>query len=85
MKALKAYAENPRVREERKNVGLRGNLTDCEVEALAQTWSEHCKHKIFNAQIDYRDENNQLLRIESLFDSYIKRSTAEIREGNGAK
>ena len=57
MKALQAYAENPRVREERKKVGLGENLTDCEVEALAQTWSEHCKHKIFNAQIDYRDEN----------------------------
>ena len=52
MKTLKAYAENPRVREERKKVGLGENLTDCEVEALAQTWSEHCKHKIFNAQID---------------------------------
>ncbi|RPJ41410.1 MAG: phosphoribosylformylglycinamidine synthase, partial [Deltaproteobacteria bacterium] len=49
MKALQAYAENPRVLEERKDVALRGNLTDCEVEALAQTWSEHCKHKIFNA------------------------------------
>jgi len=37
MKTLKAIAENPRVREERKKVGLGENLTDCEVEALAQT------------------------------------------------
>src|SRR4030043_1772119 len=41
MKALRVYAEDPRVREERKKVGLGGNLADCEVEALAQTWSEH--------------------------------------------
>ena len=72
MKALQAYAENPRVREERKKVGLGENLTDCEVEALAQTWSEHCKHKIFNARIDYVDENGRTQRIESLFDSYVK-------------
>ena len=28
--------------------------TDVELECLAQTWSEHCKHKIFNATITYR-------------------------------
>jgi phosphoribosylformylglycinamidine synthase len=84
MKALQVYTQNSRVREERKKIGLGKNLTDCEVEALAQTWSEHCKHKIFNAQIDYRDEKNEGLRIESLFDSYIKRSTAEIRRAMGA-
>ena len=83
MKALKAYAENPRVREDREKVGLGENLTDCEVEALAQTWSEHCKHKIFNARIDYVDQKNQPTRIESLFDSFIKRSTEEIRRGLG--
>ncbi|MCB9831418.1 MAG: phosphoribosylformylglycinamidine synthase subunit PurL [Planctomycetes bacterium] len=26
--------------------------TDIELETLAQTWSEHCKHKTFNARID---------------------------------
>ena len=59
MKALQAYAEDLRVREERKKVGLGENLTDCEVEAIAQTWSEHCKHKIFNARIDYHDEEGK--------------------------
>ena len=30
--------------------------TDVELECLAQTWSEHCKHKIFNATITYAEE-----------------------------
>ena len=25
--------------------------TDVELEVIAQTWSEHCKHRIFNAKI----------------------------------
>ena len=33
----------------RRQVGLSGRPTDVELECLAQTWSEHCKHKIFNA------------------------------------
>ena len=85
MKALKAYAENPRVREGRKKVGLGENLTDCEVEALAQTWSEHCKHKIFNARIEYIDEEGRTKVIQSLFDSYVKASTEQIRKAMGAE
>ncbi len=30
--------------------------TDVELETLAQTWSEHCLHKTFKADIDYRNE-----------------------------
>ena len=29
--------------------------TEVELEALAQTWSEHCKHKIFRDTIRYRE------------------------------
>jgi phosphoribosylformylglycinamidine synthase len=32
------------------------NPTDVEVEVLAQTWSEHCKHKIFSADVEYSEE-----------------------------
>jgi phosphoribosylformylglycinamidine (FGAM) synthase PurS component len=56
MKALQQYAQDPARLAERNKVGLGEHLTDCEVEALAQTWSEHCKHKIFNGLIDYIDE-----------------------------
>jgi phosphoribosylformylglycinamidine synthase II len=85
MKALKNYAANPRVRKERKNVGLGENLTDCEVEALAQTWSEHCKHKIFNSRIEYWNEEGKVQPIDSPFDTYIKRSTEEIRKAMGVQ
>ena len=33
--------------------GLERAATDVELEMIAQTWSEHCKHKIFNATIRY--------------------------------
>jgi phosphoribosylformylglycinamidine synthase II len=85
MKALQRYARHSAHLAERKKVALGENLTDCEVEALAQTWSEHCKHKIFNALIDYTDEEGEKHRIDSLFDTYIRRSTEEIRQRRGEK
>lgn len=85
MKAIRQYAENPQVKEERWKVGLGEKLTDCEIEALAQTWSEHCKHKIFNSLIEYHDGEGNILLIDSLFNTYIKRSTDEIRRKMGEK
>ena len=85
MKALQQYAKNPARLAERKKLGLGEHLTDCEAEALAQTWSEHCKHKIFNGVIDYTDERGGVRRIDSLFDTYIKGSTDEIRKAMGEK
>ena len=32
---------------------LKRNPTDCELETIAQTWSEHCKHKTFRGKIEY--------------------------------
>ena len=43
---------------------------DIEIETLAQTWSEHCKHKIFSSKIDNLKKG--------LFDTYIKGATREI-------
>ncbi|MBU1933502.1 MAG: phosphoribosylformylglycinamidine synthase subunit PurL, partial [Candidatus Omnitrophica bacterium] len=34
---------------------LRRNPTDCELETIAQTWSEHCAHKTFKGVVDYRE------------------------------
>ena len=45
---------------------------------LAQTWSEHCKHKIFNALIEYTDENGRTEMIDSCFRTFIQKSTEEI-------
>ncbi|MEK6727182.1 MAG: phosphoribosylformylglycinamidine synthase subunit PurL [Candidatus Omnitrophota bacterium] len=36
--------------------GLKRNPTDCELETIAQTWSEHCWHKTFRGKIDYSEK-----------------------------
>jgi phosphoribosylformylglycinamidine synthase len=77
MKAIRDYYKNKKVLEERRKLGLNDKPTDVELETLAQTWSEHCKHKIFNAVIDYTDEK-KTLKINSLFKTFIKKSTEEI-------
>lgn len=51
------------------------NPTDVELETLAQTWSEHCKHTIFASPIDEIKDG--------LYKHYIKRATSEIREERG--
>jgi phosphoribosylformylglycinamidine synthase II len=76
MKAIQAYFQ--RWSSDRIAVGLPANPTDVELECIAQTWSEHCKHKIFNAWIEYTDEDGLTKVIDSCFKSFIKRSTDEI-------
>ena len=50
MQAIQAYYRDPQTQESRVESGLHPNApTDVELECLAQTWSEHCKHKIFAA------------------------------------
>ncbi|MGZ6292895.1 MAG: AIR synthase-related protein, partial [Syntrophales bacterium] len=83
MQALRNYLKSRSILKERKKAGLGKKMTDAELECLAQTWSEHCKHKIFNARIIYEDERGAREEINSLFDSYIKRATKEIRERLG--
>ncbi len=76
MKAIREYLLKKR--QERKKLGLK-LPTDVEIEVLAQTWSEHCKHKIFNSQITYDDGNGTKI-INSLFNTFIKRATHEINK-----
>ena len=49
--------------------------TDVELETLAQTWSEHCKHTIFASPIDDITDG--------LYKHYIKGATNEIRKNRG--
>ncbi len=49
---------------------LRRNPTDVELESLAQTWSEHCKHTIFADPLDELKEG--------IFKTYIRRATFDI-------
>jgi phosphoribosylformylglycinamidine synthase len=80
MRAIQSYIRDGKVIKERKKVGLGERLTDVEVEALAQTWSEHCKHKIFNGIIRYQDENGKVKVIKSLFNTFIRGATDKIRK-----
>ncbi|WP_349968256.1 AIR synthase-related protein [Wolbachia endosymbiont of Armadillidium arcangelii] len=59
MKAIKDYFKK-----------LGRNPYDIELESLAQTWSEHCKHNIFCSSIDEIKDG--------LYAHYIKRATREI-------
>ena len=83
IKVMQDYLKDESVLEERRKVGLGGKITDAELECLAQTWSEHCKHKIFNSLIRYEDAYGRIETIDSLFDSHIKASTREIRSVMG--
>jgi phosphoribosylformylglycinamidine synthase subunit PurSL len=80
MKIIQEYIRKASDDPKRKELGLEGKITDAELECLAQTWSEHCKHKIFDAIVNYTDENGKEEQITSLFKSYIKKSTEEISE-----
>lgn len=81
MKAIQNYFLDKKTRAERQKAGLTELPTDCEIEILAQTWSEHCKHKEFNAGIHYKDlETGEEKVIDSLFKTYIRRSTDIIKQ-----
>lgn len=49
------------------------NPTDIELETIAQTWSEHCKHKTFTGDIVYGNET-----IKNLLKSTIMKATREL-------
>ena len=79
MRTIKNYLTKVEVIAERQKVGLSQKATDAELEALAQTWSEHCKHKIFNAKINYKNRTDER-EIDSLFNTYIKSSTKKLEK-----
>ena len=85
MKALQSYFCSERVIAGRQKMGLGPAATDVEIEALAQTWSEHCKHKIFNADIAYTDERGECTLIQSLFDTFIRGATGAVRKKLGER
>jgi phosphoribosylformylglycinamidine synthase len=78
MQAIRDHFKQAGGDPRRAMAGLGEAPTDVELECLAQTWSEHCKHKIFNATITYRDGKGAAESIHSLFDTYIRGLTEEI-------
>ncbi|MCU0651510.1 MAG: phosphoribosylformylglycinamidine synthase subunit PurL [Candidatus Omnitrophica bacterium] len=64
--------------------GLDRNPTDCELETLAQTWSEHCGHKTFRGRIKYteqiKDSKPKTKLIDNLLKSTIVKVTKELKK-----
>jgi phosphoribosylformylglycinamidine synthase len=85
MRIIRDHFRDEKVVAERRKQGLSDRPTDVELEALAQTWSEHCKHKIFSGNIEYVDETGKREEINSLFKSFIQATTAKVRENLGHK
>jgi len=85
MKIIQAHYRDSEVLSSRAGVGLGAKPTDVELECLAQTWSEHCKHKIFAGTVQYEDENGRKQEIRSLFKSFIQRTTKDVREKLGER
>jgi phosphoribosylformylglycinamidine synthase II len=85
IKTIKGYFAKPETKAAREKAGMPADPTDVEMEILAQTWSEHCKHKIFGAEIDYTEsaavEGYPALgsfTVRSVFKSYIRKVTEEL-------
>ncbi len=85
MQVIRHYYARPDIGKERTADGLPQNPTNVELEILAQTWSEHCKHKIFNAHITYYDNDRDPQTIASLFKCYVQQATKAVRELKGEK
>jgi len=64
MKAIKAYFRK-----------LKRNPTECELETLAQTWSEHCKHKTMMGAINYNGK-----RIKNLLKETVMKVTRDLKK-----
>ena len=75
MKSIQNYFRNAK---DRAKFGL-DKPTDVELEILAQTWSEHCKHKIFSAEVEYLDRTTgKKETFTSLYKTFIQKGTKEI-------
>lgn len=85
MRSIKAYFKK-----------LGRNPTDCELETIAQTWSEHCKHKTFRGVVEYEEQpsgrssfvgrrslkkqKNKKITIKNLLKSTVMKVTKELNK-----
>ena len=59
------------------------NPTDCELETIAQTWSEHCYHKTFRGDIEFttvKEGKTEMKVISNLLKSTIVKATTELNK-----
>lgn len=81
MRAIRNHYLREDVQAHRKKLDLPEWPTDVELECIAQTWSEHCSHKIFAGTIEYQDkETGEEETIHSLYKTYVKASTKKVAE-----
>jgi phosphoribosylformylglycinamidine synthase len=78
MRAVRDHFADPETIQAREALGIGSRATDVEIEMIAQTWSEHCKHKIFNAIVE-SVEDGRPTRIDSLYKSFVKATTEAVR------
>jgi len=88
MKTTRDLFRNQKFVEERKRAGLEAKPTDAELEAIAQSWSEHCIHKKLNAIWEYttddpHDKSGLPTITDSLFKSIIQEATFRIIKERG--
>ncbi|MBT6715911.1 MAG: phosphoribosylformylglycinamidine synthase, partial [Elusimicrobiaceae bacterium] len=51
-----------------------------ELETIAQTWSEHCKHKTFNSPIKFNNNGKTEYVKKGLFKDYIAKATKDLNK-----
>jgi len=78
MRAIREHYADPATRARRAALGMPADPTDVEIECIAQTWSEHCKHKIFSARIHYTAPDGSTREIDGLFRTYIRGATEAV-------
>lgn len=62
---------------------IKRNPTDVELETIAQTWSEHCKHKTLTGNIEYCEEKNGkkvIKKYKNLLKETIFKATVELNK-----
>src|SRR5262249_49906249 len=65
--------------------GLQREPTDCELETIAQTWSEHCSHKTLKGTITLHDKSTGETRTyKNLLKETVFAATQTIRQKLGA-
>lgn len=81
MQTIRHHFLQEDVQKQRRGIGLDQKITDCELEIIAQTWSEHCKHKIFQGEIlFYQDDQENPTVIDSLFNTYVRKATETVQK-----
>tara|TARA_B100000767_G_scaffold136921_1_gene129648 strand:- start:1521 stop:4544 length:3024 start_codon:yes stop_codon:yes gene_type:complete len=82
MQTIQAHYRDDDVQASRIAAGIVPNApTDVELECLAQTWSEHCKHKIFASKIHHIDTvTGEEATIDSIFKTHIMKPTHDMQK-----